>query len=179
MVAAGKGDMTVDLTVRDAMNHIIWSKSAIDHGKFNFETPDHAASSEYDDYYSDSETWGTHKYEFCLVSKSPSGQPDPQIRRRVSLKILSGERAKDYSELAKEEHLSSLEVILRQMGDELQSLLRELEIVKDREANLRRVNEATHSKVVRYSVLSCLFMFCVGGYQMYYLRTYFKKKKLV
>jgi len=185
VVTAGRGDMSIDLTIRDEKKHTVWSKTAVDHGKFNFVTSDHVDhhpdDDDYDyDDYSDAETWGTHKYEFCFVARSPANPQDSHhLRRRVSLKLLSGESARDYTELAKEEHLSRLELTLRQMGDELQELLTELDVVKNREAQLRDLNERTHSTVVSYSIASCGFMIAVGMYQAYYLRNFFRKKKLV
>mmetsp|Transcript_9988 Transcript_9988/g.30498 ORF Transcript_9988/g.30498 Transcript_9988/m.30498 type:complete len:232 (-) Transcript_9988:404-1099(-) len=182
MVAAGKGEMPIDFEVKDLHGKVVYSKSNVDHGKVAFTTPKSLEDNE--DYYDydaepyENEISGTTKYELCFENKF-SGSPDPDMRRRVAVKILKGQMARDYKKIAEDEHLSNLEISLEAMNDELKELLQELEDVRLREDSLRMLNERTNKRVVIYSAIACVVMMGVGGYQMFYMRNYFRKKKLI
>uniref|UniRef100_A0A7S1ERJ8 GOLD domain-containing protein n=1 Tax=Timspurckia oligopyrenoides TaxID=708627 RepID=A0A7S1ERJ8_9RHOD len=190
IVTAGKtGDMEIDLEIKDSKGQIIVSKKNVDHTKFEFVSnvkdldPHNDPKArqytayEYDIYDEDEDLWVPPKYQICVSSKRVPGS-DARQKRRVTLNLHSGAAARDYGQLAKEEHLDELEVALRGMYDELTNLMSELAYVRDREDALRGINEATNRRVLWYSAISCVIMVGVGGYQMVYMRNFFRKKKL-
>lgn len=115
------------------------------------------------------------KFEICL-----SNNGDSQGRkRRVRLVINKGRAAHDYTKLAKKEHMTHLEVSLRQVSGELSELLVELDQAKQMEDVLRKLNEATNRRVVMLSVLALMSLFAAGGYQAFYTKRFFKRKKIL
>ncbi|KAA8497938.1 Transmembrane protein Tmp21 [Porphyridium purpureum] len=194
LVATGKGHMSVDLEIMDDSGGVIFTKKDVDHGKFEFQThsrrdgrghrghmrdPDDNPYMDDFYYYDDEELWAAPKYRLCVKSPEAEDADDKAASRRVSLKILTGSVAKDYDSLAKEEHLSELEVTLRAMNDEVSDLVKDLEHVRSREDSLRAINEKTSKLVVTFSVVSCLVMLVVGAYQVFFMKNYLKARKLL
>lgn len=115
------------------------------------------------------------KFEICVESKG--GNTGHQ--RRVRLVIHKGDTAHDYTRLAKKEHLSQLEVSLRQVSGELHALMDELDRARSMENTLRELNENTNKRVVVLAVFSLCSLFAVGGYQAVYTKRFFKQKKIL
>lgn len=93
MVAAGKGDMPVEIEVKDGSETVVFSKMNASHGKFSFKTPVSAGMVD-DDYYDYYSNYGvdisaTIKYEICFTHKPPAGtvDHDESLNRRVSFKV--------------------------------------------------------------------------------------------
>jgi len=195
VVTSARGVLEVDMVIKDEGGSVVWRKENIDHAKFEFtsapaarrqhnrrEFDRHQRDRRYNDYehddymYDDEEDlWHAPKYEICL--SSARGDVGAK-KRRVTLNVHSGASARNYDELAKEEHLNELETTLRGMYDELTNLMQEVEHVRMREDALRLINESTNSRVVWYSAISCVVMLAVGAYQMLYMKNFFRKKKL-
>ncbi|KAF6001944.1 vesicle-mediated transport [Cyanidiococcus yangmingshanensis] len=191
LVTAGPGKLEVDLTVTGPEGKMIFHKENIDQGKFTFESPagpqhgqraggheaagEHGAEHrEYDENYED--VWPTYNYQFCLMARNGDG---PETKRKVTLHVSAGAAAKDYSTVAKVEHLDNLEVALRRMEDEVRTILEELEHMRAREEAMRSINEAVSRRVLWYSIISCLVMIGAGVWQARYLNAFFRAKKLI
>lgn len=118
----------------------------------------------------------TRTFNMCFMHL---GEKEKYVKRRVSFAIDIGRSAKDYTRMAKKNHLSKLETSLRQASDELSELLVELDEVRSQEEMLADVIEGTHASLNRYAVMGLIAMFIVGGCQAYYTRTYLRKKKVM
>lgn len=116
------------------------------------------------------------KFEICVSSQ---GDRTEGVKRRVRLVIHKGQTAHDYNRLAKKEHMTQLEVSLRQVSGELHELMNELDQARRMEDVLRELNENTNKSVVIFSVLSLISLFAVGGYQAFYTKRFFKRKKIL
>lgn len=116
------------------------------------------------------------KFEICVIS-GDGGSHD--FKRRVRLIVHKGATAHDYTRLAKKEHMTQLEVSLRQVSSELNELMNELDQARRMEDILRQLNENTNKRVVIFSVISLISLFAVGGYQAFYTKRFFKRKKIL
>jgi len=114
------------------------------------------------------------EYIFCFLD-TPKGPNTPT--RRVS--IVWSEKKKDYAEVAKKENLKPIEVELRKMEDVVESLKEDFLHLKEREAIHRDTNESTNRRVAWLSSFSIFIVAFLGAAQVYYLRTYFKSKKII
>eukprot|EP00177_Eucheuma_denticulatum_P000711 GFKZ01001281.1.p1 GENE.GFKZ01001281.1~~GFKZ01001281.1.p1 ORF type:complete len:383 (+),score=73.65 GFKZ01001281.1:260-1408(+) len=135
------------------------------HGRF-----DDASDSEKEDRLFDQ-----RKFEICVISAGDrTGH-----KRRVRIVINKGDTAHDYTRLAKKEHMTQLEVSLRQVSEELHELMHELDQARSMEDILRVRNEGTNKRVVILSITSLFFLFSVGAYQAFYTKRFFKRKKIL
>ncbi|XP_045434493.1 transmembrane emp24 domain-containing protein 10 isoform X3 [Pipistrellus kuhlii] len=97
----------------------------------------------------------------------------------VILDMKHGVEAKNYEEIAKVEKLKPLEVELRRLEDLSESIVNDFAYMKKREEEMRDTNESTNTRVLYFSIFS---MFCLIGlatWQVFYLRRFFKAKKLI
>jgi len=120
------------------------------------------------------------EYSFCFLDQPVDGQPfvDSQARM-IKLTIQEGEKAKDYAEVARKEKLKPIELELRKMEDVVARMKEDFSQMKNREARHRDTTESTNGRVLWMSFLSLCILTSLGLWQIYYLKTYFKSKKLI
>ncbi len=100
------------------------------------------------------------------------------LHQRFSLQLDIGEHATDYSELAKQEHLSAIEVEVRKLNDKIRSIRAEAQYQKDREAAFRDTSESINSRVLWWAVFQSALVVAAAVYQLLNLKNFFKSKKL-
>jgi len=122
-------------------------------------------------------TQGEGDYFFCFTD-SPMQGLSTTPNRMVTL-TFDTEEKKDYAELAKREHLKPMEVELRKMEDLAQNIRNDFSSLKKREARHRDTSESTNSRVFWMSSLSIVIVIGLALTQLYYLKRYFKSKKLI
>lgn len=155
--SGGAGGLRTHLKITDSAGHILYAKEDATKGKFAFTTED------YD------------MFEVCFESKGTGRIPD----QLVILDMKHGVEAKNYEEIAKVEKLKPLEVELRRLEDLSESIVNDFAYMKKREEEMRDTNESTNTRVLYFSIFS---MFCLIGlatWQVFYLRRFFKAKKLI
>eukprot|EP00124_Ichthyophonus_hoferi_P002301 Ihof_evm4s151 gene=Ihof_evmTU4s151 len=101
-------------------------------------------------------------YDICFVSQIQAGATMTNHECRLVLK--TGVEAKDYSVLKEAENLQPLELILRKMEELASSIANDLELMKEREADMRTTNESTNQRVLYFSLFSmgCLCLLAGG-----------------
>jgi len=97
---------------------------------------------------------------------------------RFQLEFQTGVQATDYSELAKQEHLSAIEVEVRKLNDRVRAIRAEQDYQKSREEEFRNTSESTNSRVMWWSVIQTLVLVASGVWQIFSLKGFFKQKKL-
>ncbi|CDQ68005.1 unnamed protein product [Oncorhynchus mykiss] len=149
-----------NLKITDSSGHILYSKEDASKGKFAFTTED------YD------------MFEVCFESKSPlgTGRVTDQL---VNLDMKHGVEAKNYEEIAKVEKLKPLEVELRRLEDLSESIVNDFAYMKKREEEMRDTNESTNIRVLYFSIFSMCCLIGLATWQVFYLRRFFKAKKLI
>jgi len=90
-----------------------------------------------------------------------------------------GAEAMDYSAIAKSEKLQPIEAELRKLEKVVQEIWDEMEYLKNREAKMRDTNESTNERVQWFSFLTLFTLISLGTWQIYYLRRFFKRKRLI
>ncbi|CEG35877.1 transmembrane emp24 domain-containing protein 10-like [Plasmopara halstedii] len=111
-------------------------------------------------------------YAVCFVNNNDKPM-------RVMLDFKHGVEAKDYTEVAKREHLMPVEKELRKMEDTVEEIHREMLYMREREATMRNTNESTNSRVLWFSFFSIAVLLGMGIWQVMYLKKFFKSKKLI
>ncbi|CAD7922859.1 unnamed protein product [Amoebophrya sp. A120] len=109
----------------------------------------------------------------CILNESPSADTE------VSFSFKSGASARDYSQVAKREHLQPVQVRLRMIEDELSSYQENLIRMRQTEDALRAVNDNTGVRVIVFCVLNLVLMIILGGWQMISTKAFFREKKII
>lgn len=116
------------------------------------------------------------EYLLCFSTNSTRwfGQPK---KFRLDLKLDVGETGIDYTEVAKKEHLTELELEIRRLNDKMNDIRKEQLYQREREIAFRNTSESTNSRVRYWSIIQMLVMVLAGAFQIYHLKRYFKSKK--
>ena len=99
--------------------------------------------------------------------------------RRVNLEVETDLAVKDYSELVRKEHLKPLELQFRKAEDKLKSISKEMGKSREREAQLRVTSDAMSNRIQWMSFLSITVLLTVSAWQIFYLKSFFRSKKLL
>ncbi|GER49193.1 transmembrane emp24 domain-containing protein p24 delta 3 [Striga asiatica] len=89
----------------------------------------------------------------------------------VGIEWKTGIAAKDWD--------SGLELELKKLEEHVESIHQNLNNLINREANMRMVSETTNAQVAWYSIMSLGLCIFVSVIQVFFLRRYFQKKKLI
>ncbi|XP_067834982.1 transmembrane emp24 domain-containing protein 10-like [Heptranchias perlo] len=81
--------------------------------------------------------------------------------------------------IAKAEKLKPLEVELRRLEDLSESIVNDFADMKQREEEMRDTNESTSARVLYFSIFSMCCLVGLATWQVFYLRRFFKAKKLI
>ncbi|XAR49396.1 hypothetical protein NMG60_11032583 [Bertholletia excelsa] len=97
----------------------------------------------------------------------------------VNLEWKTGIAAKDWESVARKEKIEGVELELRKLEGAVQAIHENLIYLKSKEAEMRIVSETTNSRVAWFSILSLGVCIAVSVFQIWYLKRYFQKKKLI
>jgi hypothetical protein len=122
-----------------------------------------------------SQTSGEHK----LCFSSPSSRWFGKLSLRFFLDIQVGEGATNYEEIARQEHLSVLEITIRRLNDRVKDIRAEQNYQRNREISFRNTSESTNSRVMWWAVIQTVILVGTGLWQITHLKNFFKAKKLV
>ncbi|KAA3476746.1 transmembrane emp24 domain-containing protein p24delta5-like [Gossypium australe] len=109
--------------------------------------------------------------------KDGSHQKDSELTLGVDWK--TGIAAKDWESVAKKEKIEGVELVLRRLKGIVETIRGNLIYLRDREADMREVSEATNARVAWFSIMSLGVCIVVSVLQIWYLKRYFVKKKLI
>lgn len=154
-------DTVVDMTITDSKDHTALRRDNID-GKGKF-----AVTSDGVDYY-----------YLCFTLTVPPGSSLQSLQREISLDFKVGAEAKSY-EKEDADKLSELEVELRRLQDLTEAVIMDFAYLKKREQEMRDTNESTNTRISYQSVISVIILLVLATWQVLYLRTYFRARKLI
>ncbi|XP_045816601.1 transmembrane emp24 domain-containing protein p24delta4-like [Trifolium pratense] len=97
----------------------------------------------------------------------------------VSLDWKTGISAKDWDSVAKKEKIEGVELEVRKLEGIVDAIHQYLIYLKDKEATMREVSERTNARVAWFSIMSLGLCILVSALQIWYLQSYFRKKKLI
>lgn len=151
----------VDLTIKDSQGHIAYTRDNID-GKGKF-----AVTSDNSDYY-----------ELCFTYTSSPLENVQLAPREVYIDYRVGAEAKQY-EAADTDKLSDLERDLNKIESLTNSMIIDFAHLKKREREMRDTNASTNTRLFYQSITSVIILLVLTAWQVLYLRTFFRARKLI
>lgn len=97
----------------------------------------------------------------------------------VQLSMKSGVAAKDYSQIAKKDHLEPAQVAMRRIEDLLQEYRSNLFYQRRREERMRETIDATASRALTFCIVNALIIAGMGLFQAFFFRRFFRSKKII
>ncbi|XP_043704317.1 transmembrane emp24 domain-containing protein p24delta3-like [Telopea speciosissima] len=105
--------------------------------------------------------------------------PNKEAGASVNLDWRIGIAARDWDSVARKEKIEGVELELRKLEGAVEAIHENLLYLKTREAEMREVSETTNSRVAWFSIMSLGLCICVSVLQLWHLKHYFRKKKLI
>ena len=99
--------------------------------------------------------------------------------RHVELDIDIGADAKDWAAIQASEKLKPVETELRRIEELVSEIVTEMDYLRTREQKLRDTNESTNNRVKWFGFGTTFLLIGIWGWQILYLRAYFRSKHLI
>ncbi|KAI3817367.1 hypothetical protein L1987_11157 [Smallanthus sonchifolius] len=103
----------------------------------------------------------------------------PSIKFSVDFDWRSGLATKDWSSVAKKGSIDAMELELKKLEDTITSIHEEMFYLREREHDMQQLNLKTNSRMALLSFLSLFVCLSVAGLQVWHLKSFFEKKKLI
>lgn len=117
--------------------------------------------------------WFGKKHKEGLANR---GEASHKYKFHLDLQV--GEEARDYEDLMKKSHLTTMEVEVLKLADRLKDVTRELMYQNKREEEFRNTSESTNTRVMWWSIIQMAIMVVSAVFQSYHLKRFFEAKKL-
>eukprot|EP00451_Oxyrrhis_marina_P035091 CAMPEP_0204368888 /NCGR_PEP_ID=MMETSP0469-20131031/44544_1 /ASSEMBLY_ACC=CAM_ASM_000384 /TAXON_ID=2969 /ORGANISM="Oxyrrhis marina" /LENGTH=192 /DNA_ID=CAMNT_0051358519 /DNA_START=15 /DNA_END=593 /DNA_ORIENTATION=- len=109
----------------------------------------------------------------CIVNS------DKRQKALVKVNVAFGPQAKDYSQIAKKEHLEPTQIALRRIEENLKNYHSNVLYMREREERMRSTNDSIAFRVIGYCLFNVVLMIAVGGWQMFHFKQFFRSKKVI
>ncbi|GJP37113.1 hypothetical protein CLOM_g21554 [Closterium sp. NIES-68] len=116
--------------------------------------------------------------QFMACFWMPHGTPG-EHSVMVDLEWRSGVAAKDWASIAKKEKIDGMGLELRKLDEAVRAIRDEMTYFRGREAEIRDSNERTNERVAFISITSLLICVALAALQLWFLLSYFHRKKLL
>ncbi|XP_077224597.1 emp24/gp25L/p24 family/GOLD family protein [Tasmannia lanceolata] len=103
----------------------------------------------------------------------------PSTMVTIEFEWKTGVAAKDWSNVAKKGQIDVMELELKKLEDTVRSIHDEMFYLREREEEMQDLNRATNSRMAWLSFLSLFICLSVAGLQLWHLKTFFERKKLL
>ena len=97
----------------------------------------------------------------------------------VMMTMKSGVAAKDYSKIAKKEHLEPAQIAMRRIDDLLTEYRGNLFYQRRREERMRETVDSTSDRALAFCLFNGVLIIAVGFVQAYFFRKFFRSKKII
>jgi len=104
---------------------------------------------------------------------------NPPITITVEFDWKSGVAAKDWSNVAKKGSVDVMEIELKKLQETISSIHEEMLYLREREEEMQDLNISTNSRMAWLSFLSLGVCLSVAGLQLWHLKSFFEKKKII
>lgn len=115
------------------------------------------------------------EYKLCFYNRN-GNQP---AYVDFSLTIGQNQNAATDKDLAKKESLKPMESKLKQLEGTVNSILTEMKALQIKEEQMRKLNDSTSSRVITFSIISTVLLMILKGFEIVYLRGYFKSRRMI
>lgn len=103
----------------------------------------------------------------------------PPLKIPIEFDWRSGVAAKDWSNVAKKGTVDAMEFELKKLADTITLIHEEMFYLREREREMQELNKVTNSRMAWLSFLSLFICLSVAGMQLWHLKSFFEKKKLI
>ncbi|KAL4376361.1 hypothetical protein GQ457_02G019230 [Hibiscus cannabinus] len=103
----------------------------------------------------------------------------PPVKMTIDFDWKTGVAAKDWTNVAKKGQVESMEFELKKLYDSVIAIHEEMFYLREREEQMQQLNKETNSKMATLGLFSLLLCLCVVGLQVWHLKTFFERKKLL
>ncbi|XP_071706651.1 transmembrane emp24 domain-containing protein p24delta9-like [Rutidosis leptorrhynchoides] len=103
----------------------------------------------------------------------------PPLKIPIEFDWKSGVAAKDWSNVAKKNSVDMMELELKKLADTITSIHEEMFYLREREREMQELNIVTNSRMAWLSFVSLFVCLSVAGLQLWHLKSFFEKKKLI
>jgi hypothetical protein len=140
------------------------------------------------DYHRPKDVVGENRYAFTSHADSAfdvcfentyTGSNKGGAPRHVELDIDIGADAKDWNAISASDKLKPVEAELRRIEETVGEIVTEMDYLRAREQKLRDTNESTNERVKWFALGTMGMLVGLGGWQVVYLRAYFRSKHLI
>lgn len=152
---------SVDFQITDTKGHSALIRTNVD-GKGKF-----AVTSDEDDIY-----------DFCFSYTSSPHTSHQLLPREVNLDVRLGVEAKQYDSSTTDK-LEKLETDLTKLEDLTNSVIEDFAHLKRRESEMQDTNLSTSNRIFWQTIISLIVVLGLAGWQVVYLRQFFKSRKLI
>ncbi|GMI67418.1 hypothetical protein like AT1G14010 [Hibiscus trionum] len=114
-------------------------------------------------------------YTTCFWAKRNT----PPVRMTIDFDWKSGVAAKDWSNVAKKGQVETMEIELKKLYDTVLAIHEEMFYLREREEEMQQLNKETNSNMATLGLFSLLLCLSVAGLQIWHLKTFFERKKLL
>ncbi|XP_042010970.1 transmembrane emp24 domain-containing protein p24delta9-like isoform X2 [Salvia splendens] len=134
-------------------------------------------------HYAENIAWGHFAFQAAddgdYMACFYAAETKPSSFMTVDFDWKSGVAASDWTRVAKKGSLLAMELELKNMYDTVQFIQDEIYYLREREKEMQLLNISTNSKMAWLSFLSLLVSLSVSGLQLWHLKSFFQKKKLI
>ncbi|XWS40908.1 hypothetical protein CRYUN_Cryun17cG0036500 [Craigia yunnanensis] len=123
--------------------------------------------------HADSAEGGDYTTCFWAIDQKPS------VRITIDFDWKTGVAAKDWSKVEKKGQVETMELELKKLYDTVTSIHKEMFFLREREEEMQQLNRETNSKMATLSFFSLVVCLSVAGLQIWHLKAFFERKKLL
>lgn len=120
---------------------------------------------------------GRNQANVCVKLSHSTGRGNPY--QHIELDVDIGADAKDWSAIQATEKLKPVEMEMRRIEEMIGEMVGEMDYLRAREQRLRDTNESTNNRVKWFGISTTLLLIALWGWQIMYLRAYFRSKHLI
>nr|XP_043608704.1 transmembrane emp24 domain-containing protein p24delta9-like [Erigeron canadensis] len=103
----------------------------------------------------------------------------PAVNISVEFNWRSGVAAKDWTNVAKKGSVDAMEIELRKMRDTVASIHMEMFLLRQREQQMQELNRNTNTIMGYLSFISLFMCLSVASLQVWHLKSFFEKQKII
>ncbi|KAL6983441.1 hypothetical protein U1Q18_016827 [Sarracenia purpurea var. burkii] len=108
-----------------------------------------------------------------------ASEHNPPATITVDFDWKTGVAAKDWTNVAKKGSIDTMELELKKLYETVTSIHDEMFYLREREEQMQELNRTTNSRMAWLSFLSLFVCLSVAGLQLWHLKTFFEKKKII
>lgn len=114
-------------------------------------------------------------YTACFWS--PDHNPPATVT--VEFEWKTGVVSKDWTKVAKKGQVDMMELELKKLFDTVSSIHEEMFYLREREEEMQELNKTTNSRMASLGFISLVVCLSVAALQIWHLKTFFERKKLL